>query len=489
MKRGMRGNVESAKEECSKVAEEKKREWFIFTENREEVIAALEEGRCDGVLPAARGFLDGFAEFCLEAKVLEAFEGFRDRRARRSIPMFFFCNTLVYRPLFHLPRLQVIERTLFRSPYILRQLGFNGRQIEEGFYETEGGTKPFTAQTIAEAFARSEAEDFIENQQAVLKALVTYCPGEFRSAQWVMDSIHFRVPKGAHTPEVAFKACVLGIWQDETVWPLLWKLVPGEEAEIKVGRALMEAAEAVLGEGTIRHLLVDRGYLDGAWLSELHARGTRVTIGVRDDMLILEDMINLSQAPGMEWEEVEPPRIHSDIKPRREIMGLPAMESEWATCEVPLSSCLIRDTYPDKIRYQALVTTAPNIPAREILHANGQRWTLEEVFMTLTRYWHIDDLPPARLGVAYAMTHFALLAYTLLGFYLQELDAAINPETWSTAPPAIPLPERELAVYAGPYFALLLPSQLVAIILEHIDAWQANRAQLLLALRLTEGNT
>ncbi len=32
--------------------------------------------------------------------------------------------------------------------------------------------------------------------------------------------------------------------------------------------------------------------------------------------------------------------------------------------------------------------------------------------MALTRYWHCDDLPPCRLGVAYAMSHFALLAYT-----------------------------------------------------------------------------
>jgi hypothetical protein len=56
-----------------------------------------------------------------------------------------------------------------------------------------------------------------------------------------------------------------------------------------------------------------------------------------------------------------------------------------------------------------------------------------------------------------------------------------------TVPP-LPLPERELAVYAGPYFTLLLPSELVTIILEHVDAWPAHREQLLMALRLTEGN-
>ncbi len=109
--------------------------------------------------------------------------------------------------------------------------------------------------------------------------------------------------------------------------------------------------------------------------------------------------------------------------------------------------------------------------------------------MTLTRYWDFDDLCSCRLGVAYAMTHFALLAYTLLGFYLQETEAAADITTWNMVPLPLPVPERELAVYTGPYFTLLLPSELVALILEHIDAWQANCSQLLMALRLTKGNT
>ena len=99
--------------------QERAQEWFVFTENRAAVIAALEQGECDGILPAARGFMDGFAEFCLRAGVLDAFAEFRDRRARSSIPMFFFCKILVHRCLFQFSRLQPMERTLFRSSYIL----------------------------------------------------------------------------------------------------------------------------------------------------------------------------------------------------------------------------------------------------------------------------------------------------------------------------------------------------------------------------------
>lgn len=450
------------------------------------MVEALKRGECDGILPAARGFVDGFAGFLLEAGILEAFERFPDPRQRRSIPIFFFCNTLVHRPLFHLRRMKPIEETLFRSPYILRQLGFNARQIAEGFYHTVGDRQPFTTEALAECFAASKAEDFLENQQQVLRRVVAYCPGQFLHGTWVMDSVHIHVPRGAHTEAQAFKVCVLGVWQDEVVWPLLWLFVPESVHESVVGKRLFAAAEEVLGEGFIRHLLVDRGYLDGEWITQLYQKGTRVTIGVKEDMLVFEEMKNWRYAEDTVWTEVDPPKLSDTPLPRRQVTGFTALEGEWKSCAAPLSGCLIEDTYPDKVIYQGLVTTAPAVQATTILSDNGQRWTLEEVYMTLTRYWRFDDLAPCRIGVAYAMVHFALVAFTLLGFYLQETEAAEDIRTWNQSPPALPLPERELAVYVGPYFALLLPSELMQIVLNHIDAWKANQAWLLMALRHCE---
>jgi len=461
----------------------------VFVENREAVIAALKRGECVGILPAARGFLDGFAEFLLKAGILNAFEVFPDFRQRRSIPIFFFCNALVYRSLFQLDRVAPIEDTLFRSPYILRQMGFNALQIEQGFYETPGGQNPFTSEAILECFAKSTPEDFLENQKEVLKRLVDYCPAQVREGLWVMDSVHFQVPNGAHNDPFSFKACVLGIWQDTVVWPVLWAFVPESCHETVVGKEVMAAAEEVLGEGFIRHLLIDRGYLDGHWLTELHQKGTRVTIGVKEDMLIMEEMHNLTRLPDAEWIEVEPPKLHDEPRPERAIQGFIDLQHEWKSCEAPLSGCLIRDTYPDKVVYQGLVTTSPAATATDILQQNGMRWTLEEVFMTLTLYWQFDNLPPCRPGVAHALVHFALNAFTLLGFYLQETDMADDFDTLNMAPPPLPMPDRELAVYAGDYFALLRPSELVAIILNHVDAWQTNRDKLLLALRMCEGGS
>lgn len=50
-----------------------------------------------------------------------------------------------------LRRGECVGDTLFRSPYLLRLLGFNARHIEEGFYATPG-QKPFDVESLGEFF-------------------------------------------------------------------------------------------------------------------------------------------------------------------------------------------------------------------------------------------------------------------------------------------------------------------------------------------------
>jgi len=94
-----------------------------------------------------------------------------------------------------------------------------------------------------------------------------------------------------------------------------------------------------------------------------------------------------------------------------------------------------------------------------------------------------------QMGVSYCSREWRVEQWQLIneiGFYLQETQAAADISTWNQAPPDLLLPERELAVYAGPYFALLLPSELLEIVLTHINAWKANQAKLLMALHHCE---
>jgi len=463
---------------------ERQRQWFIFVENRQAVIEALTRGECDGLLPAARSFLDGFAGFLLNHGIMAVFEAFPEQRARQSIPVVFFCGSLLYRPLFQLPSLQAVGDVLFRSPYILRQMGFNAVQIGQGFYRTNG-RKPFDEEAVAEFFAPADADTFLAHQEQVLHQLYQEFPWLFRQGVWAMDSVSFSTPKGNHgLPEGRYKVCILGVCYQDTVLPLLWLFAPEEAHDLPLGQRLVERVEAALGQGVIKNLLVDRALLDGAWLTLLWHHGTHVTVSLRENMDVLSDMLGLARLGETEWMEVPPPDNHRDPAPQREITGFTDLTS-WEACQAPLCGCLIRDHYPDHTEYQGVVMTAEAGDAKTIYERHTQRWDHEELLMSLTRYWHFDRLPPCRVGVAYALVHFALLAFTLLNLYQGEGDhTAIR----NQGPPPLPLPEREIAVYAGPYFTLLRPSELMEIIFTYWDVWADHRDAILDALKRFEGS-
>jgi hypothetical protein len=73
--------------------------WSLVTEDRTAVLAALARGECDGLLPAASEFMDGFAAFLAETGILPAFDRFPEHRQRQSIGAAFFCNSLVHKAI------------------------------------------------------------------------------------------------------------------------------------------------------------------------------------------------------------------------------------------------------------------------------------------------------------------------------------------------------------------------------------------------------
>ena len=464
------------------------KQWQFFVEHREAVIAALARGECDAILPAARGFMDGFASFLLDHSVIDLLMRFPDPRSRRSIPAVFFCNSLLYRPLFRLDSLRQIGAVLFRSPFVLRQLGFNARQIDSGFYANAGRT-PFDEEALADFFAAVSAEDLQAYHQQIAVTLITQFPDLRTGGRWAMDTVYFSTPPGPHDENRhMYKACVLGVWQPDVVWPVLWSFASTDVADLTMGKALLDQTHTILPPGTIQHLLVDRGFLDGAWFSTLWQKGIRVTCNLRSDMDAFTDLVGLSQMKDAVWQTVPPPDNHRTPPPVRSIALYTGLTT-WSTCTAPLSGCVIRDTYPEGTEYQATIQTGQASDAQAIYQGRGQRWDVEETFMSLTRYWTFDQLPACRPGVARALVLFAFLAFTLLGLYqqqdkgMEEADEPAHP--WG--PPPLPVPEREVAVYVGPHFTLLQASELVRIILDHVDAWQANRSTILDNLRVAEG--
>ena len=460
--------------------------WSLVTEDRAAVLAALQRGQCDGLLPAAGEFMDDFAHFLNEQGLLPFFEHFPDGRQRRSIGPEFFCNTLLHKALFRLDSLAQIGPVLFHSPDVLRRLGFNLRQVHEGFYQ--GSSKhPFAPEALADFFDRLPPRQLEQHQLALSAHLLRQCPQLQAEGVAVLDATTITVPPGHfQRPGAQLKACVLGLRCGGRLFPLLWDFTTrgaGEEGDLTQGKQLLSAAREAWGPGAIRRLLLDRGFLDGAWISALKSAGIDTIIGLRSDMDLYQDMLGLSRLDDAVWLEAAPPQVQAGPPPQRSLCPLTDLDT-WSTCTVPLQGLVIRDLYPDRVQYQCLVSTDLALTPEQLHAYNRDRWSIEESFMDLTRYWHLDRLGSCRPGVATAQVHFIFLAYLLLHLYAQQATPEPPPLLLH---PALLAP-REITAYWQDHYAILLPSELVTLILDHHQAWLANRQQLLTALRFCEGH-
>jgi len=434
----------------------------LLSEDEDAVLCALQRGETDGMLPAGSGMMDRFAKFLSSSGVAEVMGGFADHRERKSIPAFLFCNLLLHKSLLNIGSLSQIGPILFRSPDSLRMLGFNMRQIQEGFYS--GGTqRPLNVESIGDFFAACGLEDFQSNQKDVLKGLVGSYPELLAEGTLVMDCVEFTIPAGrANKTDERLEACVLCCAKQSECLPLLWSIIEANsQADITQGKALMAEALSIVGKQAKR-LVVDRGFLSGEWVGELKKKGLDTVIGLKTDMALYTDMLSLASEPETSWLEVDLPKYNKvkSAPTSRHIAYLSDLET-WDSCKVPLAGIVIRDTYPGgRVIYQCVVTTDLSAEPEQVHAWIRSRWAIEETFMRESRYGSLNRIGSCRVGVGAAIAHFSLLAFTLLRLFVnQEQEDKPVPRF------AIPSAGVEVVAYWGNYYAITQMSRLLSIIL------------------------
>jgi len=238
--------------------------------------------------------------------------------------------TLLHLPLFRLHRLVDIEGVLFRSPFILRLLGLNARQIAQGFSATSG-PRPFTAEALGDFFAEVPPETLLEQQLVLLGHLQQQFPAMFGQGVYAMDCMTVAAPPGRlGLPAARFILCILSVHLGPTALPILGSYAPevGEgTGDISLGRTLVARARDVLTPADLSLLLIDRGFLDGAWLAEQARLGTDIIIGLKEDLLAYADLVGLSRLADTVWEDVPPPKNHRAPPPVRQVALFPPIDS------------------------------------------------------------------------------------------------------------------------------------------------------------------
>jgi Transposase DDE domain len=454
-------------------------DWVLLTENRKAVLAALERGETDGIVPAASGFMDRFAEFMIELGIAQVLQQFPDHRKRRWIDAFLFCNVMLHKAIFRLDSLSSIGPFLFSSPAVMKTLGFNLAQITKGVYEG-CAQKPFNEEAMSDFFAACSPDDFLSNQKMLAKWLLLRHPEIIEDGSLIMDCLYVRIPAGKCGKEQSHvDVCLVCGCSGGELFPLLWSLLPANtSADVTQGKALIDELLPI-ADKHVKRLIVDRGFMSGEWVGQLKGRGIDTVIGLRSDMTLHQDMLSLATQQDTIWLEARPPRYHG-TRPARHIAYLSDLNL-WEQCSVPLAGIVIRDTYTDRTEFYTVVTTDLAAEPEQIHEWMRSRWAIEETFMEESRYGSLNCVGSCRPAVASATAHFSFLAYTLLKLFARKEQTEEKLKR-----PTLPFAGLELVVYWGANYAIIHTSRLIEIVAKHSSDWGDKLGQMLQKLRAIE---
>src|SRR6266404_8548515 len=245
--------------------------------------------------------------------------------------------------------------------------------------------------------------------------------------------------------------------------------------DVALCRPFLEQA-AVLRPGDL--LLEDRGFLDGATVTDLkHRRHVDVVIPLKANMLATQEAIALANLAD-QW-AAHPSRADQRIAFVR------GVEHMWSECEVPLNACVIRFWNKKKKRtdHIVLVTTDLELNASWMVRHYEERPEIEQDYEQLkSGGWQLKKLSSTRYSeiVFYVLT--VVLSYSLYHLFAntQAGTRFADKTRQAIAFEQLRTQRTHIIVYAAGYFEIFETLSFVQMVLqlsppvqEHLRPWLA----------------
>jgi hypothetical protein len=231
--------------------------------------------------------------------------------------------------------------------------------------------------------------------------------------------------------------------------------------DVALCRPLLEKAP-VLRPGDL--LLEDRGFLDGATVSELkRQRRVDVIVPLKANMLATQEAIQLAEMAD-QWEP-HPSRTNQRIALVR------GVEHMWSECEVPLNACVIRFWNKKKKRtdHIVLVTTDLALNASWVVRHYEECPEIEQDYEQMkSGGWQLNKLSSTRYSeiVFYVLT--VVLSYSLYHLFSNTQAGArfADKTRQAIAFEQLRTQRTHILVYAGGHFEIFETLNFVQMILQ-----------------------
>ena len=271
-------------------------------------------------------------------------------------------------------------------------------------------------------------------------------------------------------------------------------ILPGNAHECPVLWRMVDDFVAAVGKGVIRHLILDRGFIDGAAVGRAKTEhGIDTTIGVRSNMDVYRDAAGIASLPETAWRcharpaaAAEPPvrrqpvdARHAEILQRREAARQatlanrraelgepdPAPPRQWIAripgttsfdnCPVPLDVVLCTaERDPGAEDSWAIMTTDPAGDPGVPVDRYALRTAIEERHRHIKCFWDIADFKSTDFALVANQVVFTLLTYSLLQQQLlRKGRQALNKATKSRLLERLVPVAEHIMVFTDNYYA------------------------------------
>jgi len=443
--------------------------WQTATRDDQAVARALYAGEeIDAIYELSEaGLLDEFFVFLEQIGMMEAIEQLKLPNVRRVlVPTVQFVLLYMMKVLFGIESMNALPKHLFSHVGLMKLIGFNAIQIEHGLTKrgdrqrkTKAKQGPISAQCLANNICKLTTEQvetlFNQMVRCVVKAgllqgeLMVALDGSklptantYEGCGKLKETKKVRI-KGQKEPAIqeiyVYGWKVLVLIDVQTRLPLAMKGVAIQEYEGRWLVPLLEQAAANLGSSAqIGTIVIDRGYLDGEDLWEVHERGIIFVVVAKAGMVVAEDAQALAKTQAATTREQVVTHGH----------GKQATQQILRTQLVGISGLTTYDSYGDKEHtahknrrdfegkpINAVVVQMWNnrAPSEDgvVYLTNGP---VEDPFVVFDTYdwrsviengifkegkhpWHLGEFPQRRQAAVIVHCHFTLMIMGLCTAY------------------------------------------------------------------------
>jgi hypothetical protein len=294
--------------------------WQTATRDDMVVAAALHAGEeIDAMYELSEaGLLDDFFVFLEQIGMMEEIESLKLPNVKRVlVPTVQFVLLYMMKVLFGIESMNALPKHLFSHVGLMKLVGFNAIQIEQGL-TTRGDSQrkskpkqgPISPQCLANNICKLSGKQMEQLFNQMVRCVVQsgLLRGErlvaldgsklptsdtYEGCGKLKESKKIRV-KGQKEPAIqevyVYGWKVLVLIDVETRLPLAMKVVPIQEYEGRWLLPLLQQAQANLaGHAHISKIVIDRGYLDGEDLWEVHQCGMIFVIVAKAGMVVAVD--------------------------------------------------------------------------------------------------------------------------------------------------------------------------------------------------------